>query len=241
MTFPLQKTIRYKTYIKTAMQEAIQSVFANHPDPLLAQTKVRLDFSFEEVDFPAIVIRYYGKDFQNSGIGHKEIRVDPVTGRKYKAQRRLYHGDIEFAIYALSSLDRDIISDALTQVLGMSELAAYTNFFLLRLYDPDVWAANNNVSPAELTTAHLYHFVNVNTDLISEFGESQVPAPWMPEDVLLYQTTHRIPTMGEVLSLPPEVTYNIISKVVAYPYVAGLEPVPPGQLDPSLWMLDPGV
>ncbi len=61
MTFPLQKTIRYKTYIKTAMQEAIQSVFANHPDPLLAQTKVRLDFSFEEVDFPAIVIRYYGK------------------------------------------------------------------------------------------------------------------------------------------------------------------------------------
>lgn len=231
-----QQTIRYKTYIKKAFVEALQSVFSQHPDELLSKTKIRIDFSFEETDYPAIIVRYYGRDFVNAGIGHHDVITDPITGNRYKGQRRIYHGDMEFAIYGLSSLDRDLIADALLQVLAMPETANYTNYFLSRIYSPKEWEQLQGLPAATTGNAHLYHFLNVNNDVISEFGESQVPAPWMPEDVLLYQTSQRVPIMGEVLSLPPEVVFRMIQRVRAFPYIGGLEPVPAGTVDSAIWI-----
>jgi len=230
-----QKTIGYKTYLKQALVQGLRSAMGAHPDLLLRQTTVGLDFSFEEVDYPSIVVRYYPRDNLASGVGHSERRYDAVTDSWSIFKRRLYKGDVEFSIYALSTLDRDLISDSLTQILGMGDTRAWTANFLRRIYDPATWAANNNV---DIGSGYLYNFVNLSTDTITELPESQVPAPWQPEDVLLYQGGARIPIVGEVLSLPPDVSWTIIERVLTYPYIAGVEPVPQGIIDPAPWIPD---
>jgi hypothetical protein len=230
-----QRTIAYKTYIKQALVEGLRSAIAAHPDTILSGTTVGIDFSFEEVDYPSIVVRYYPRDNQASGVGHVEQRYDPVGGLWYKYRRRIYHGDIEFAIYALSSLDRDLISDSLTQILGMGDVTAWTWQFHKRIYDPADWSTEHNTT---IGNTYLYNFLNLNTDIITELPEGQAPAPWQPEDVLLYQGGSRIPVMGEILSIPPDVGWTTIQSVVAYPYIAGLEPVPTGADDPAIWIPD---
>jgi len=236
MAFQPQKTIQFKTALKTALVDALQSTFQRHPDPLLQDLKVDLEYSFSEVDYPSIVVRYRGMDVQNAGVGHIEKMWDPTHTTITKHKRRLYHGDLEFTIYALSSQDRDIISDALVEIVGLSDLTTYTNYFMARLYAPKEWQADTAMSDDEFGDSYLYTLTNLNSDLMSDLGDSTTPAPWEPEDVYLYQGGYRVPVMGEVLSLPPDVFYTTIKSILQYPYIAGIDPIPTGSDDPAPWI-----
>lgn len=134
-----------------------------------------------------------------------------------KFRHYLYNGDIEFAVFALSSLDRDLISDTLVQTLAMPDMTAYTNNFFTRIYYPPALTPGNSgdYEPGE------YNYVNLNTDSIAGFGETQTPQPWLSEDQLVYQTSYRVGIYGEFYSLPPINTvpaYDLISAVNFYPY-----------------------
>lgn len=234
MTFLGQKTIGYRTYVNTALVEALRSAFADHPDNLLQRTQVHLGFSFNEVDYPAVVVEFAPSSNERAGVGHTELRYDADSDTYAKADRRLYHGTINFRIYALSTLDRDLIADSLTQILGMPELLEWTYRFYLRIYNPDQWGVLEN----KMVQGHQFHFLNVNADRINDQPPSQSPAPWGPEDVLLYETGMSIPVFGEVLSIPPDQNWTVVSKVFIYPYIRGLEPVPQGVDDPAPWIPD---
>lgn len=215
-------TIHYQLYLLETLVEALRTVFATHPDPYLAQTKVRLDWSSEQSAYPAIVVRYFERDIPNAGVAHIEYFEDPNNIGEYIPYRhRLYHGDAEFAIYALSTLERAKISDALVQILTMADTEVYTNAFLNRIYAPDP-----TVEPASID-----HFVNLNTDDIRPFGQTQVPVPWQAEDDLLYQTAYRVPVMGEFYSrTPSNGGFGLVERIDQFPYneVAGeTEPNPP--------------
>lgn len=427
MTLLAQQTISYKTYIKETLVSALREVFRGHPDPLLAKTQVTIDFPFTELDYPAVVVRFYERTIKNVGVGHYEmletpeqtgnqeiwfdnfegirdenhyfvrsgsyptdgvipttefsmvpytpqvdidagttvgftwndnelitiksgVRTDvgdsppvaygeveitatemivkakyrsdtsgdstlavssislPTTDAEYwleteyvegvlsvhvfdsdplldtaiplvstsatvadediiemtsqgrflleavadasgtsaifrfrtnrlnsvlppryiKHKHYLYQGDIEFAVYALSSYDRDIISDSLVQTLAMADTESYTNSLLNRLYEADPLTDPGS----------LYHYINLNTDEISGFGESQVPAPWQPEDVLVYQTSYRIAIHGEFYSRTPDIDgVALVEEIQTYPYMpAGGETKPdPNPEDPAVW------
>lgn len=225
-----QVSPHYKTYVKEALTQALRNAFQLYPDDLVKKhTKVDVDFPLKKVDYPAIVVRFYERTIKNAGIGHREyLELPDVPGRFVRYKHIIYSGDIEFAVYAESSLDRDLISDALIHTLTMAETTVYTNQFLERIYDQD--PDTNPISAG--------HFVNLNTDSIQGFGESQVAAPWQPEDVLVYQTAYRLGIMGEVYSLTPTpTTYGKVEKVERYPYMpANHEPVPnPNPEDPTPW------
>ncbi len=72
-------TIRYKTYLKQCIVEALQAVFEVHPDSLLQDTKVRLEHSFEEADYPTIIVGFQETDIKDAGIGHYERKQLSVT------------------------------------------------------------------------------------------------------------------------------------------------------------------
>lgn len=213
MAEPLQpiQTVRYKTYVKEALIEALTGVFVSHADTLLRGTKITIDFPFDEIDYPAVVVRFYERQIKNAGIGHDEMFPDPnAPGRYIRYKHYLYDGDIEFAIYALSSLERDLISDSLVQTLAMADLETYTNNFLARIYSPDPTS-----EPASVD-----HMINLNTDTISGFGETQAQAPWGPEDVMVYQTAYRVGIFGEFYSRTPEpFNYGLIDRVDTFPYM----------------------
>lgn len=226
-----QETIRYKTYVKTALVEGLRPVFEDHVDEILQRTKVDIEFPTDQADYPAVVIRFFERSLTNLGVGHREWFPEldedgEETGRFIKYKHYYFTGDIEFAIYALSSVDRDLVGDSIVQTLTMGDLTAYTNQFFQRIYEPDV-----NLDPASLDT-----YINLNTDDVQGFGESQVIAPWMPEDVLVYQTSYRLGITGEFYSLTPPTqgTFGVVERVDQYPYLEDLEPAPPGiQTTPS--------
>jgi hypothetical protein len=220
-----EKTIPYKTFIKQSLVEALHKVFDDHVDDLLKKTKVTIEYPTSEAAYPAIIIRFFERDIKNAGVGHSEIlSIDNVH---WKFKHYLYSGDIEFSIHALSSLDRDLIADSLIQTLGMGDLTSYTEPFFKRIY-------NSNATHPKA----LFNFINLNTDTISGFGETQNKAPWDPEDVYVYQTNYRCGIYGEFYSLPPAPGQEVgfVEEVDQYPYLQDLEDVPnPHPEDPAEW------
>lgn len=214
-----EKTISYKTYLKTAMVEAFRAVFGNHRDKLLKRTKVGIEFPLDQASYPALIVKFFERDIQNAGIGHVEF-INHLPVKHY-----LYHGDIEFSIKGLSSLDRDLLSDTIVQTLTMGELQSYTNNFFRRIY------ANEIKYPLAAT-----NFININTDQVMGFGETAVPAPWGPEDQLVYETAYRTNVFGEFYSPFPTITPTIIERVDMFPYLQDVEDVPTGREDdPAPW------
>lgn len=224
MAFLPEQTIHYKTYLKTALVEGLRPVFTNHPDSKLQGTKVSLDFPNTKEQYPAVIVRFFERQIFNAGVGHVEFIYDNNSATDIKYRHYFYNGDIEFALYALSSLDRDLLADSLVQTLAMGDVAAYTQLFRNRIYSPNI------------TTYPLadWNFITLGTDVISGFGETQLPAPWQPEDVLVYQTSYRIPVFGEFYSVPSDTVVENITSINFYPYLEG-DPVPTGSTDPAPW------
>lgn len=221
-----EQTVPYKTWIKTSLVESLRNVFDSHPDsrirthdavrdgkPIKAGTKVSIEYPTSELHYPSIVVRFFEREVKNAGVGHVEyILVDELDSIATKFRHYLYDGDIEFAIFALSSLDRDLISDSLIQTLAMPDMAAYTKEFWDRIYWPEGVNEVNNKGN--------WNYVNLNTDKIQGFGETQTPQPWLSEDQLVYQTSYRLGIFGEFYSLPPVdvPSAGLIQQVNIYPY-----------------------
>lgn len=160
-----------------------------------------------------------------------DVKVFDQYSQVTKFRHYLYDGDIEFAVFALSSLDRDLISDTLVQTLAMPDMASYTNKFFNRIYFPP------DLTPSEsgdYEPSH-YNYVNLNTDQISGFGETHTPQPWLSEDQLVYQTSYRVGIYGEFYSLPPivdEGVFGLISAVNVLPYDGAVGEAQPAGLAP---------
>lgn len=228
-------TVRYKTYYKKALQEALSAVFRAHKDPLLARTKVILDYPREDAEMPCVILRMHERDIQNFGVGHEEhITVDgpegkpedPVELKTFRFMHSLFHAEIEYAILALSSTDRDYVSDTVVQTVMMGKLEGYTNRFFERIY-PDERAAQYPDA--------IWHTLSINSDKMTGGGESTQPTPWESEDDFIYTTTYRTESLGEFYSVPPDIPHDYISKVILLPYIGGLEEIPKGESGAVLW------
>jgi hypothetical protein len=225
MTYLPEKTIKYKTYIKTALVESLRPVFLNHVDEKLRDTKVTIDMPKERQAFPSVVVRFYENEIFNAGVGHEEKIVDE-NEKIWKFKHYFYKGNVELMIYALSSLDRDLIADTLVQTIAMGDLAEYTNSFFERIYPSDAEAVPDSIG----------HFININSDRITGINETTTPVPWDAENDLTYSTAYRVDVLGEFYSLPPDASYEYISQVFLYPYIKGVDPLPEGLPDGSEWV-----
>ena len=231
-----QNTIQYKTYIKETLVEAMSAVFSTHPDVILRdKTQISTSLPVTRSGYPAVILRYYERDIHNLGVGHHEWHpyVDPETGEETETYVRYAHygysGDVEFALYGLSSYDRDVIGDAVVNVLTMGDTETYSKVFWDRIYHPDY--------DVDLNAAD--HYINLNSDRITGYGESEMIAPWMPEDVLVYQTSYRIPITGEFYSRTPTAgPFGLVSEVELYPYspASGEEVSEGDPTNPNPWL-----
>jgi hypothetical protein len=219
---PIQ-TLSYKTYFKRLVVQALRDGFQNHPDPTVSGTTVGLDYSMTTREtFPLVIVKFYERDINDIGVGHVEYLLAPNSSSEYiKYYHRLYHGDVEFEIFALRSLDRDTIADAFIEVAGMWDTTPGGQAFWNRLY------VDNAAYYAP------WHYVFLNTGVINGFGEMQQIAPWLVEDVLVYQTSYRIPALGEFYSNTPSdaSTGQMVSEVDLYMWT----PQDPEDTDPSTY------
>lgn len=228
MGYIQQSSPPYKTFIKRGLVEALTAALAGYPDATVAAAKVAIDYTEDRFSLPAIIVKFYERSLPNAGVGHFEFLVspqdphpdDPTIFIEY--QHRMYKGDIEFEIFGENSADRDVVTDALIEVLAMNEVTHQGKAFTHRLYQ----ALNN-------TPYGLWHFPVLNLDLITGYGEQAVLAPWRPEDVLVYQTSYRVPIFGEFYSTTPILPSGsgLITEVDVYPWIPDIDPPPD---DPSV-------
>lgn len=227
MAYIPQTTVQYKTFVKRALVESIQDGFANNLDPTIQTAKVAIDFTEDDFTLPAIIIKFYESQIPNAGVGHFEWLPYPITADPtdpstnfIEYQHRMYKGDIEFEIFGESSADRDIISDALVEMLSMNEVSTSGQQFTQRFY----WDFQN-------TPYGIWHYPTLNLDMITGMGEQTTLAPWNPEDQLVYQTSYRVPIFGEFYSYtPPQQTaYGPITEVDVYMWPTDIygDPVDP--------------
>lgn len=225
MAYINQFTLQYKTYVKRAASEAMAAALTGHPDPTVSSAKVAIDFTGDDFELPAVIIKFNEEQMPNAGVGHYEWLPHPLDGTPginecilVEYQHRMYKGTIEFDIYGMSSADRDFLSDAVVEVLTMDEVSAPGQAFINRFY--------NNILSYPYGQ---WHFATLNFDLIQPSGESIKIAPWNPEDTLVYNTSYKVPIFGEFYSYtPPEPAGGgFIDEVDVYPYIPNTDPSPP--------------
>lgn len=247
-------TVNYKTFLKTAVQQALAAAFDAHPDQLLAThqetdvaygaaqvtrgTKITLDFPRDKDRYPVIVIRFYERNINRLGTAHEElIQLRTADSAPTPMMHNIYDGDLEFSVNALSTVDRDLISDSLVQVLTMGKLQAWTNHFMTRLYGQQYDYAL--LADADITSVPLdqWNFVQINHDTIQGFGETEAPAPWEAEDDQIYTVNYRVAVLGEFYSVPPaNVAHGLVEAVDVFPYIEDLETEPTGDVaDSAEW------
>jgi hypothetical protein len=234
MAYVSQTTLQYVTFIKRGLVEALQDAFNNHPEKVVANAKVALDFTHTRFTLPAVIIRFVERQLPNAGVGHVEYLpaptdpnpLNPTTFIRY--YHRMYRGDVLFEVYGMSSPDRDLVRDALVEVLAMTDVTTGGSAFVNRLYyfldrvPYDEW-----------------NFPVLNLDLISGSGdENAVIAPWAPEDQLVYRSTYSVPIFGEFYSQTPvaPTPAGLVEEIDVYPYVASTDPTPDTNPDPGTTM-----
>jgi hypothetical protein len=169
--------VAYKTTINRTIVMALKEVFtASYPDGDFQNLNITTDYPLTEIEYPAIVVKYNEQRVLNAGVGHREYFEDPFGGLREWGHRR-FEGNLEFTIYALSPLDRDVLSDALIEILSFGRLDPLQNNFFIRVYGAE---------GVDVGVLGLLHQISVNTDEIEAQGEANQIAPWQPEDVLVY-------------------------------------------------------
>lgn len=213
--FPDQ-SIPYPSFLYATLIDGLRRSYVQHPDPAIKKTQIIYEYTTDKVTYPLIIVRYYGRDIRNSGVGNKDQLM--VEGQLQAFEHYYYEGDIEFEIQAMDPLSRDRMTGSLVTLIASGSLGSWMGKFFDRVYG----------DLASVYPYRDYNFININSDELTPFGNVTVPAPWNAENELLFKTTLRTNVLGEFTSLPNLWPLdNAIEKILLYPYstVSG-DPVP---------------
>lgn len=204
--FP-EETVPYPSFLYATLLTGLRKSFALHPDPYYKKTMCIYEYTTDEIRFPLIILRYYGRTIKNSGVGNKDIIE--IEGFQHAFEHYYYEGDIEFECQALDPLSRDRLAGSLVHLISQGTMDTWSG----KLFD-SVYGNHDDILPYRD-----FNFVNINSDEITPFGNVQVPAPWNSENELVFKTTYRTNVLGEFTSLPDaQPLTTVIEKVLLYPY-----------------------
>ena len=153
--------------------------------------KVTQEYPLQKVDYPCIVLNYQSSLVENAGVGHYEIFPDRDGVLRLWNHNR-FEGTLQWNVYALSTLDRDLLADALVEVIRFGRLdTELTTFFGI------IYPSGGDDDYIALTQLML------NSDQMHGGGDSASLAPWQPEDVLVYSTSYTTELHGGYYNVIP--------------------------------------
>lgn len=205
----------HRRLVTRTLVSALQAVFdANYPrEAQLQSLRVTTTYPLTQVDYPSIVVEYEPQKVMNAGVGHEEWFADAnMVMRKWHHSR--FEGSINFSVFALSPLDRDILSDALMEVIRFGRLDTH----LLPFFDTIYGSAND---PVKL----MFNQLMLNSDEIDFGGDSASMAPWGADDVLVYETALSTTIHGGFYNTLPTDTFGYVTRAKAEPYPQGNQDV----------------
>jgi hypothetical protein len=191
---------------------ALRAVFDDtyNRERQLVGLKITESYPLQRVDYPCIVVKYEPTRVSNAGVGHEEWFLDNTNVlRKWHHSR--FEGTIDFEVFGLSPLDRDLLADALTEVIRFGRLDTQ----LLKFFEAIYGAADD---PVKL----VFQQVTINADEVNFGGNSESIAPWQPEDVMVYETILSVNTMGGYYNVVPTDEWAYVTRARAEGYFSPL-------------------
>ena len=198
---------RHRRLVYDTVIPAIQDVFAAYTrERQFANLRVTMDYPLVEIDYPCLVVEYTPQRVVNAGVGHEEWFMDDNNIlRKWHHSR--FEGTIEFNVFALTTKDRDLLADAMEEMIRFGRLDPQLTKFFYDIYG----------QPTAPVTPQ-YTQIMFNADEIDGGGNSVSIAPWSPEDTLVYETSLSCVVHGGLYSVLPTDTWEYVDKAVAQGY-----------------------
>lgn len=203
-----QSVASHRRYVLETMITGLRLAFnaAYDRDPQLVNLKITANYPLAAIDYPCIVVEYENRLVANAGVGHEEWFIDE-NNHLHKWHHSRFEGAMNFEIQALSPYDRDLLADALTEVIRFGRLDAQLLQFFTTLYgDPN--------GPVLLW----FNQIALNADEISSSGNTASVAPWSPEDTMLYQTGLSTEVHGGYYNVNPSDIPQYVTSVGLTPY-----------------------
>ena len=169
----------YRTII-----EALRAAFDGYynRDRQFTNLKITQEYPYEKVDYPAIVVEYQNTLVANAGVGHREWFHDQDGNLRVWNHNR-FEGTLYFTCYALSTLDRDTLADALVELVRFGKLDSQLQRFF------------NIIRPSGDEFVALQQII-FDSDQLRGSGDSATIAPWQPEDMLIYSAAYTVAIGG---------------------------------------------
>ena len=176
----------YITSVKIAVVEALNAAFnalgprANDYTLELTPRSITIEYPMEEVNWPAVFVQFRPSKTQWSGL-NPDAYINIIGGYNFGSDRTLYfEGAIDLQILALHSEERDRLWDTLYNLILMDPWSPASRAFYSSLIGNDLLG---------ITTL---------PSTVTSLGDTVAPGtPWSPEE-LTYESTIRIPCVGDV-------------------------------------------
>jgi len=202
----------YRRLVVRSIIPALASVFnAYTEERQLAGLQITNQYPKKEQDYPCVVVEFHGGSVQRAGVGHVEIFQDE-TGVVRKWLHNLFRGSLNLHCYALSSLDQDILADAVMDILTMGTIYGDPNDLFWKAIYGD---------PNSTTVLFLLSQLMLNLDEISDSGVSVAVPSWRAEDQLIYSSVLSLECNGAYYNTVPDITYDYITGVTPSTYPEG--------------------
>lgn len=199
---------RFIESVKRVIVSALKTTFdINYPDPQFRNMYVSMEYPLLERHYPGLWVKFSFNKLQSAGIG--SFFVDK-SNNKYKMW--YFEGRATLQVFAMTSLERDKISDSLIYMFAFGDLNASNQRFKQ--------AINQNS----------YVYMTINSDeLIPGGQEENIGAPWQP-DAIVYNDSYSFNLVGQFASDINTGSLVVLDKITfssyVNPSVNGAPPLP---------------
>jgi len=193
-----------------ALRTAFDSLYDR--DRQLVNLRITQQYPLQKIDYPSIVVEYQNRVVENAGVGHVEWFSDPL-GRWRKWYHNRFEGTLNLRVYALSTLDRDIIADAIVELIRFGRLNQNLNRFFEIIYpEADNWGPQPDGSWLDYDY-NMFSQLMLDSDRLVSSGDSVMIAPWQPEDVLVYTTGYSVALHGGYYNTNPAENWSRVTRI----------------------------
>lgn len=224
------RTVSHRRLVTRTLVKALRNVFGSgyNRDRQFVNLKVTSEFPEKQEEFPCVVVEYIPTRNSNAGVGHEEWFMDQNNILR-KWHHRRFEGSVSFHCFALKTLDRDVIADAVEEILAYGRLDAALLPFFNTIYG----------DPNDPNVEFVFSQLMLNVDVIDLENGGQSIAPWAPEDEFVYDSSLTVEIHGGLYNVNPSDTWDYVTSVDAQPYPQFEENVTLPFNDPSLPWTNP--
>jgi len=179
------------TPVKKVMIQALRATFTDlYPNERLSDLSLELEYPYKQEQYPGIWVRFSLSSLRSSGL-------NPT----HQTDTEIYHvwhyeGTVTFMVFALSSKERDLVSDGIIEAYAFAKVMPSASSFYQTINDSDLI----NMSLQE--------------DILSSGGQTEsVGTPW-DDDKIVYEDRYSFEVIGQVRSrVQPGVVFTNLSEI----------------------------